>query len=236
PPPKVQRTPDFRAIAETKARARADTAGFRAQQAATDARFAQAGQSATPQAPKARGFFAGMKQSGERLKSAPIAGSRVGRVLGGAALAIPAAIEAVDVAAVAGDENSTGMDVATQAAEGTGRFAATTAAALKGAQIGGRVPGPPLAKGAGAVIGGAIGGFGAYRGYDAALSAGRELAGVDPASPVDRVRAGNAMPDALAPRTETEGMAGAPGSPDEAAPGPGSGVIAGMDRATWDAG
>lgn len=109
-----------------------------------------------------------------------------------AAAAFSAIPEIADTAKVAQDKNSTGMDVATQAAEGAGRWGATTAGAVMGAKGGaalGAMTGPfaPVAIPVGGVLGGlagaALGGWGA----DKVIRSGRELSGVDAASPVDRV-------------------------------------------------
>lgn len=118
--------------------------------------------------------------------------SRAGlRLLAGpVGVAAAAAPEALDVARVARNPNATGIDVATQAAEGTGRLAAAGAGAMVGAKAGTAAapflgPLAPIAPLAGAAIGGGI----AYFGADKAIRTGREVAGVDPRSPVEQVPA-----------------------------------------------
>lgn len=158
--------PDYRARAEATARAKRDTAAFQAERAAQDARFAQAGQRANLGRPGA------------------------GTGLATAAAAIPAAIDTYDVAV---DPNSSGLDVATQAAEGVGRTAATLAGTTAGATSGAALgafggPAAPLTVPIGAAIGGLVGGAGAYWGAGKAIEKGRELTGTDTQSPIDRVR------------------------------------------------
>ena len=106
----------------------------------------------------------------------------VTKALGGAARtaakvapAVGVGMEALDVGKVAMNPNATGIDVATQAAEGAGRLGA----AATGAGVGGMVAGP-----AGAVVGGALG----YLGGDRLIRAGRSFLGVDAASPVDNTQ------------------------------------------------
>ena len=102
--------------------------------------------------------------------------------------AVAAAPEAMDVARVARAPGSTGIDVATQAAEGIGRLASAGAGAAGGAKLGAMAapflgPLAPVAPLAGGIAGGAYGYFAA----DKAIRGGRELAGVDPRSPVDQI-------------------------------------------------
>lgn len=178
PPPQAQPTPrpepDYRARAEATARAKRDTAALQAERAAQDARFAQAGQQQQP-------------QGGQR---ANLGRPGAGTGLATAAAAIPAAIDTYDVAV---DPNSSGLDVATQAAEGVGRTAATLAGTTAGATSGAALgafggPAAPLTVPIGAAIGGLVGGAGAYWGAGKAIEKGRELTGTDTQSPIDRVR------------------------------------------------
>lgn len=178
PPPQAQPAPrpepDYRARAEATARAKRDTAAFQAERAAQDARFAQAGQQPQP-------------QSGQR---ANLGRPGAGTGLATAAAAIPAAIDTYDVAV---DPNSSGLDVATQAAEGVGRTAATLAGTTAGATAGASLgafggPAAPLTVPIGAAIGGLVGGAGAYWGAGKAIEKGRELTGAETQSPIDRVR------------------------------------------------
>lgn len=107
-----------------------------------------------------------------------------------AGVALAAAPEALKVGQVLADKKSTGIDVATQAAEGTGRMAAATAGALGGAKLG-AMAAPflgPLAP-AGPIVGGIGGGMIGYFSADKAIEGGRAAAGVDTQSPVDRVAA-----------------------------------------------
>lgn len=175
--------PDYKARAETMARAKADTAAFTAERAAQDARFDEAKRGASQPAAKpaqSRGFMP--KKLG---------------AMGGGATAMAALPEAVGVYDVATDENSTGMDVATQVAEGTGRTAAMGVGAAGGAKVGamlGAMTGPaapvavPVLTAAGGLVGAGLG----YWGADKAIKTGREMAGVDPSSPLERVEARSA--------------------------------------------
>ena len=107
--------------------------------------------------------------------------------VGAAAAAAP---EALDVARVARNPNATGIDVATQAAEGVGRLASAGAGAAGGAKLGTLAapflgPAAPLAPLVGGIAGGAFG----YYAADKAIRGARELAGVDPRSPVEQIPA-----------------------------------------------
>lgn len=117
--------------------------------------------------------------------------SRLGRIartagnaVGPTAVGLSVIPEALDTATVAMDPNSTGIDVATQAAQGTGRIGAAGAGAAMGAKLG-ALTGPLAAVGVpiGALAGGAIG----YYGADKAIEAGRAAVGADPRAPVDRL-------------------------------------------------
>lgn len=194
------REPDYRARAETMARAKRDTAAWNAERAAQDARS----MGPQPQPPQAKGFRANLPKAG--------AGS-------GTAAALAAVPEAINVYDVAQDPNTSKIDVATQAAEGTGKVAATLAGAAAGAQGGamvGALGGPfapvtvPLATAVGGIGGAALG----YWGAGKAIEAGREAAGVEVQSPIDRVKANNsaaagAVPAASA-STEVQPIAQSP--------------------------
>lgn len=177
-PEPVVREPNYRARAETMARAKADTAAWQADQAKQDARFAQAAQE-SPGRPSPRGSLRSRLPKGN-AGSAAATGILVG------------AGEAMNVYDVAQDPNSNGADVATQAAEGVGRTAATIAGVELGAAGGaalGALGGPlaPITVPVGAVLGGVAGGATAYWGADKAIKKGRELVGADSESPLDRL-------------------------------------------------
>lgn len=104
-----------------------------------------------------------------------------GKIAGRASAAIAPAIEAVDVAKVAQDPRASGIDVATQAAQGTGRVAGALAGAGAGAAAG-----SALLPGVGTAAGALLGGYLGYQGADKAIEAGRRAVGTDPAAPADR--------------------------------------------------
>jgi hypothetical protein len=108
-------------------------------------------------------------------------GARGLRVAGRALAGVGPALEAYDVAKVANDPASTGLDVAGQAASGVARSAGAVVGGTAGATIGTGVM-PGLGTAAGAVIGGGLG----YLLPDYAIKAGRYLAGSDTADPVNR--------------------------------------------------
>jgi hypothetical protein len=99
-------------------------------------------------------------------------------------------IEAGRVAKVAADPETSKADVATQAAEGVGRGAATIAGAGIGGQVG-LLAAPFLGPAAPAapIVGSIIGGGAGYFGGDKAIKALRGFFGLDEASPVERVDA-----------------------------------------------
>lgn len=97
----------------------------------------------------------------------------------------------MDVGSVALDSRSTGVDVATQAAEGVGRSAAAYAGGAMGAKTGaalGSFAGP-LGTGIGAGLGGIVGGLGGYFAADKGIPALRDRFGITPESPIDRTTA-----------------------------------------------
>lgn len=117
--------------------------------------------------------------------------SRLGRIVrtagnavGPTTVGLSAIPEALDVADVAMNPAATGIDVATQAAQGLGRLGAAGSGAAGGAALG-AMTGPlaPLAVPIGALAGGALG----YYGADKAIEAGRAAVGVDPRAPVERL-------------------------------------------------
>lgn len=176
---RVQAEPDYRARATAMHRARADTAAWEAERAAQEARFDNA-QRSTPR-----------QSLGARVRGVIPSRLRGMGALGTAASAIP---EAADVYDVATADNTDGLDVATQVAEGSGRMAAAGAGAALGAKGGAALglAGGPFAAftvPAGAAIGGITGGAAGFFGSDWLIRKGRELAGGDPQSPVDRVNA-----------------------------------------------
>lgn len=172
-------TPDYRARAQVMQNIARDTAAWNAERAAQDARFS---------GPQPAGQPAG-QPSGFRSRLPQKLG-----VGGGAGALLTAVPEAIDVARVAQSENTTKADVATQAAEGLGRWGAATAGASLGAQGGaalGAFGGPfaPVTVPVGGVIGGLLGGATGYFGADKAIEYGREITGVSTESPIDRVNA-----------------------------------------------
>lgn len=170
------REPDYRARAETMARAKADSAAYEADRAARASQFSPAG---------------GQPQPDAATQAKPKMGM-AGKALGGLGLGLSLADEGQKVYQVAADANTNGYDVATQVAEGAGRLGAAGAGAALGAKGGaalGLMAGPfapvasPVLGAVGAIGGGVLGYFGA----DKAIKAGRAATGVDTASPVDRV-------------------------------------------------
>lgn len=127
----------------------------------------------------------------------PAAESAVARMplsraaLGGAGAALGAGLEGKQVYDVATNPNSTGLDVAAQAAQGVGRLGAAGAGAAGGAAAGSAL-GP-----VGAAVGGIIGGGVGYFAADKAIAGGRELVGADPRSPAAQIAA-SAPPSAPA--------------------------------------
>lgn len=128
--------------------------------------------------------------------------SRLGRIVrtagnavGPTAVGLSAIPEALDVADVAMNPAATGIDVATQAAQGLGRLGAAGSGAAGGAALG-AMTGPlaPLAVPIGALAGGALG----YYGADKAIEAGRAAVGVDPRAPVERLGKVQPPPAAVA--------------------------------------
>ena len=112
----------------------------------------------------------------------------LGGAAGAAGVALGAAPEALDVGKVLANPGATGIDVATQAAEGTGRLASAGAGAMGGAKLG-AMAAPflgPLAP-AGPVAGSILGGLAGYFSADKAIKGGRAAVGADPTSPVDRL-------------------------------------------------
>lgn len=133
------------------------------------------------------------------LPAAEAAGARfpVARAVGGAGAALGVGLEGKQVYDVATNPNSTGLDVAAQAAQGVGRLGAAGAGAAGGAAAG-SVLGP-----VGAAVGGIIGGGVGYMAADKAIAGGRALAGSDPRSPADQLAA--AAPVAAPVPTESGG-------------------------------
>ena len=134
-------------------------------------------------------------------------------------LAMPLAVgnEALQVGQVAMDPNSTGNDIAAQAAQGFGRLGAAGAGAAAGAALGSVVPV------VGTAIGGLAGGVLGYLGADKAIEAGRSALGVDPRAPA--TRAPSILPTATPPTAAPIPTAAAPAAPQPrpGAPNPASG-------------
>lgn len=182
--------PDYKGRAEQKARVARDTANWRAEQARQAAAFRSAGATPTQASPSTTAAAGGRVARGFQT-ARNVLPDKMGR-MGGVAGVVTAIPEAADVARVAGDEDSTGLDVATQAAEGTARTAGTIAGGALGAKIGAGIGGfggpfAPVTVPLGGLIGGGIGAWLGNEGTDAAIEAGRDLVGTDTESPVDRV-------------------------------------------------
>ena len=109
------------------------------------------------------------------------------KLAGRVAAPLAVGMEGVDVARVAMDPNATGIDVATQAAQGAGRLGAAATGAAIGASAGSVVPV------VGTAIGGIAGGLAGYYGADKAIEAGRRMFGSDAAAPASR--APSLLPD-----------------------------------------
>lgn len=109
--------------------------------------------------------------------------------------AIGVALEGKGVYDVAKDPNSSGMDVATQVAEGAGKMATGVLGAKAGGALG-MLGGPfaPVTVPLGALAGGAAG----YFGGEKAIHGLRGLVGSNPASPAEQARARQATPAAPA--------------------------------------
>lgn len=120
-------------------------------------------------------------------------GSGALKLAGRVALPLAAGAEGLDVAKVALDPKASGIDVATQVAQGAGRLGAATAGAGAGAAVG-ALGGPlaPVTVPLGALAGGALGFLGAHR----AIEAGRAAVGVDAQAPADRAPSLMAAADA----------------------------------------
>lgn len=103
------------------------------------------------------------------------------RAAGRGAVVLGAVPEALDVAAVAADDKSSGLDVATQVAEGAGRLGAAGTGAAIGAGIGSVVPV------VGTAVGGIAGGLAGFLGADKLIKGVRAERGITPESPVDRI-------------------------------------------------
>lgn len=110
-----------------------------------------------------------------------VTGSGLGKWAGRAGTALAVGTEGVGVARVAADPNSTGADVATQAAEGAGKLAAAGLGAKAGAALGSFV-GP-----VGTAVGGIAGGLAGYVGGEQLIEKGRELLGGTPDSPLEQI-------------------------------------------------
>ena len=174
---------------------------------------------AAPAAAPAAGGIAAPQRAGTLARG----GLRT--LAGPVGIAAAAAPEALDVGRVLKNPAATGIDVATQAAEGVGRLAAAGAGAAGGAKLGAMAapflgPVAPLAPVVGGIAGGAYGYFAA----DQAIKGARQAVGVDPRSPVDQIppaAAASARRDAGAGR----GFVNPPSIADMPAPQPGPNTI-----------
>lgn len=101
--------------------------------------------------------------------------------------------------------SSTGIDVATQAAAGTGRTAAAVAGGLAGATLG--LPAAPATFGLAPLVTGALGAAGGYYAADKAIGGLRSAAGVEPTDPVQRIDSQNAARDAANAQKAAEAAA-----------------------------
>lgn len=178
---------DQRTRDQLRQRVQADSANWQAQRAAQDARFGGGQPPASGAAP--RGFM-----------------SRALRAAGPLAAVASVVPEARDVANVAGADNTTGLDVATQASEGVARVAGTGAGAALGAKAGGVIGafGGPIAVPVGSLIGAGIGGFLGNRLSDGAIDLGRRATGQDAASPAERLVGGPSAPARMIPQAAAE--------------------------------
>lgn len=151
--------------------------------------------------------------------------SRLGRIartasnaVGPIGVGLAAIPEALDTATVAMNPNATGIDVATQGAQGASRVASAGLGAAGGAALG-AMTGPlaPVAVPLGAIAGGALGYFGA----DKAIQAGRTAVGSDPRAPVDMLPqpAPAAIPAAAPPRLGAVQRPGTGAGAGQATPG-----------------
>jgi hypothetical protein len=142
------------------------------------------------------------KSKPKPLTPAPYsAGAAIGAAkpfMGPAAIAASLYDEQRNVERVAQDPNASKLDVATQQAEGLGRWGAAGAAGLAAATA--AAPTAPFTMGAGPLVAGALGSVAGYYGADGAIKAGRLLAGSDAAAPVDQLR-GQQAPTAATPYT-----------------------------------
>lgn len=125
---------------------------------------------------------------------------------GGAALAVIP--EAIDMGTVAAAPGATRTDIATQAAESTGKLATAwlgaKAGAAGGAALGSGFAGIGAAPGA--VIGGIAGGAAGYFGGEKLIEKGREFFGANPDSPAEQASA--AAAPAAAPKPDFSNVRG----------------------------
>lgn len=152
--------------------------------------------------------------------AAPASGAaaRFSRLAGPAAGAVGAAMEGKQVYDVARDPQSTGLDVAAQAAQGVARLSSAGAGAAGGAALGAMTgPFAPVGVPAGALIGGALG----YLGADKAIEAGRELTGSNPRSPAEQAFA--RLPGSGGGGPLSRASAAVPANPLAVMPGAGGG-------------
>ncbi len=146
--------------------------------------------------------------------------SKAVRVGGAVAAVAPAA---VDTYKVARDDKTSKLDVATQAAEGTGKAASAWLGGQAGATAGaaaGAMTGPlaPVAIPVGAALGGVVGGTAGYFGADKAIKTLRGAVGTDERSPLEQMQARTALP--VAPTASGPGIQ--PFTPSTAGAGRGS--------------
>lgn len=186
--PNTPKEPNYKARAEGKARAAKDTAKYEAQRSKQSAEFKKANPSGSATVDRSAPKESRVQRSRAAIGKGKISGS--GKVLG----ALAAVPEVVDTYNVATDEDTTGLDVANQAAEGAGRWASGMTLGAGGSKLGamgGSFLGP-IGTAAGSVIGGGLGFAAGYTGADKLIDYGREWFGGDSDSPIDEVNERNA--------------------------------------------
>jgi hypothetical protein len=177
--------PDMTQVNRVRARdleaAKAALAGQRLTPAVNPAIPAPVASAAGPTlADRASAGLRSVLPAGEPGVVSKLARGAAGALAKGGAVVGPA-VEAVQTGRVALDPNATGIDVATQGAEGIGKLGAAGVGAGLGAMVGGPV---------GALAGGAAGYFGGQK----LIEGLRSAVGVDTSSPVDRVPGGMPAP------------------------------------------
>jgi hypothetical protein len=239
-------TPEFQAAQRAKAAAAAAEAAYgdRVNPVPKDTgRFGlppnpPVGVSTPPPAPTS-----GLIDRARQAAASPM--SKAGRVATGVLAPVGAIVEGVNTAQVAMDPNSTGTDVASQAAGGVGKLASGFLGAKAGAAGGaalGALGGPfaPITVPLGTVAGGIVGGVGGYMAADKAIEAGRSMVGTDTADPVERIAPAEVAAPVPEPAQDSgvrspnqsaaEGAPAVPSATTPAAPTAQPGLIRRIDR------